>query len=550
MMAEANPESPVLGSPPVSHFQDDEPIKFDKAATTEGRKEGEDMTSISANLETRRKKRDSNTKLSIRRMSVFNSPEEDAKAADETKPETQVLSIRAGAKRKLGSREDGSKPAVDFAFSRKASGTSESAEESNSKEDKAREPTKPTSRREMPRVAPPRPSERKALGEKSINTDPVVSPKKTAKKSTIVEEKEALKKTADAAKEKEPVKPRVRDRKSRIAAEEPITIPLPHENAQAPPVAEIPLPETKANLPPKTPATVADIFSQPSTEYSAHLQAGRDTPPPIDLAASSDGNGRPGRRARAQVNYAEPSLAAKMRRPTKELLDAVGKDGRPLHGMIVKKGVEIKLEPEDGSSSAWKNMASAPTGKPAKLEEGRAEPGSPLSKKNTSTMETKTEPELLLPSVASQAIAELIEDSKTTKRRSSALRPAIGFEGEGNKDKESKEKSDSSVYDFTSSSPPRSTLSSASRPSSRTSDRDPEDKPRASRRHSSITALSSTSKGSLLDPPRAPTRFGAGAAAGHKRTVSGTTVGPSGIAVPEVAGKADMRASRRRSMML
>jgi len=553
-VADTNSESPALGSPPVSHFRDEEPISFEKPATAEIKKETEDVNSLPANLETRRKKRDSTgTKLAIRRMSVFSSPEDEAKADEEKKSTTQVLPIRTGAKRKLSSREDEKSSANDFAYSRKAATGTDSAEESSAKEDRAtRDPVKTTSRRDPIRGVALKPVERRALGDKSINTDPVVSPKKTAKRSTILEEKEALKKIAEATKDAS--KSRVRDRKSRIAPEEPAIIPLSQDKGtEAPQVAEISL---STDLPPKTPAAAADLFSPPSTEDSTRQQAGRDTPPPSDLSASE--NGRPGRRARAAVNYAEPSLAAKMRRPTEKLGDAVGKDGRPLHGMIVKKGgIEIKLESEDGS--AWKTMPSATPAEP----EARAEPGSPLSKKSTTTtstsadlMKVRAEPEPILPSAASQAIAALIKDSKTSaaaaaaRRRSSALRPSSAVDSDTER-KDKARRGSASIYDFTSSSPPRSTLP-ASRPSSRSSDHEGEDKPsRTSRRHSSLALLAAGSKEGLADGSRGTSRFGAGAAtaaAGHKRTVSGTTV--NSVVADKTEGRADLRASRRRSMML
>jgi hypothetical protein len=560
-IAETNSESPAIGSPPVSHFQDEEPIQYEAPTTKEVeiKQEAEDSSSLPANLETRRKKRESGSKLTIRRMSVFSSPEDEAKEnhPQEVKPVTQVLPIRAGAKRKLGSRDDDAKPATDFTFSRKTSSSSESAEESSAKEEKpkTREPIKPLSRRDSSRALAPKLGERKALGEKSINTDPIVSPKKTTKTGTIKEEKEALKKVVKATEEATKPARTARDRKSRITPEEPMTIAEPQEAAQAPAATDLPPPppelepepEPETKLPPKTPFTT-DIFSAPSTESSSRPPAGRDTPPPDDL------NARPGRRARAQVNYAEPSLAAKMRRPTKELLDAVGKDGRPLHGMIVnKKGVEFKLE--DGvEGSAWRTM-SATTGKSLKCED-TVEPGSPLSKKSgVSTNEAlkvmRAEPDPILPSAASQAIAALIADSKSTaRRRSAALRPVLDTDT----DIKEKEKRGSSIYDFASSSPPRS-ANHTSRPSSRSSDREDEGKTgsrlSSSRRHSSLASLTATGSDKTDASTKGTTRFGGGAgAAGHKRSVSGTSVGSLTAAAGEVVGKVDLRASRRRSMML
>ena len=558
-MAELNSESPALGSPPVSHFQDEEPIKYDKPPAAEIKKGSEDAAALPANLETRRKKRESGTKLTIRRMSVFNSPEEQVKdGAVEERPSSQVLPIRAGAKRKLGSREDDGKASTDFTFSRKASGSSESADESSAKEDKtAREPVKTFSRRDInTRGAPPRLIERKALGEKSINTDPVVSPKKPARKQ---DDKDALKKPAKPTEEPPKIRA-IRDRESRVALDDCVTILPP---TISPPETDT---DTKTDLPPKTPAAPEDVFSAPSTESSARPQAGRDTPPPGDLSsAGANDTARPGRRARAQVNYAEPSLTAKMRRPTKELLDAVGRDGRVQSGMIVRKdGVEVKSE---DLGSAWKCLpsttASAPKG--VKTEE----PGSPLSKKaiNPDDVESlhfmRAEPEPILPSAASQAIAALIKDSKTSaanaRRRSSALQQRAETAGtESDKQNENEEdKRGSSIYDFSSSSPPRST-----RPPSRSSDREGEEAPprlgrASSRRHSSVPSLATTATSagtsSTSSSTRGTARFAPSSAAagvGHKRTVSGTGVDASASAPATEAAKTDLRASRRRSMML
>ena len=653
-----NSESPAIGSPPISHFQDEEPISYTKPidtetdAQTEIKKENgienEDATSLPcANLETRRRKRESGsgTKLSIRRMSVFNSPEESIKeqavgdgafSEEKSSATTQVLPIRAGAKRKLGSRDDESKSASDFTFSRKTTSTaSESTEESSAKEEeggkKGRETLKTISRRGdggrnacATVIAPPKLSERKALGEKSINTDPVVSPKKSsnAKKAgtTVQEEKEALKKPVKAAVEDttKPTTRTIRDRRSRAAVaavgvgDECITLPLPaslNHAAQPPETASIsPPPEsyTKGDanadtntepepaLPPKTPAlALQDILSAPSTQSSTqHPPTGRDTPPP----SLGDSNARPGRRARTQVNYAEPSLTAKMRRPGKELLDAVGRDGRVMGGMIVRKdgwGVEIKNEDGVGGS-VWKGLNSSglpSTGALRTQGKEKEEPCSPLTKKASSSndaealnvmrVSTEHQAEPILPSAASQAIAALIKDSKTSaaaaaaRRRSSATLRTTSDAAAGEEMLDEKNKRGSSIYDFTSSSPPRSTSTatvgkSKSRPNSRSSDRESEDlgggsktgrtssstTSASSRRHSSVPSLNAGKLGSGTGrfSSASGNGVGVGIGAGHKRTVSGngTTVrdAPASGEDAEVGKTTDLRASRRRSMML
>lgn len=126
-------DSPDLGPPPVAHFQDEDPIKFDPQLVTSPTEEtnnglGETNTppaTLSANLETRRKRRDS--KQDFRRMSVFQSPPEKVEepAAD------QSLPIRTSAKRKLSARNEEVRPEPvipqkeDFTFSRKATSGAE-----------------------------------------------------------------------------------------------------------------------------------------------------------------------------------------------------------------------------------------------------------------------------------------------------------------------------------------------------------------------------------------------------------------------------------------
>ncbi|OAA67248.1 shugoshin family protein [Niveomyces insectorum RCEF 264] len=72
------------------------------------------------------------------------------------------------------------------------------------------------------------------------------------------------------------------------------------------------------------PQTVPAMVSQ--RLVAAHSE-GRDTPPPADISSQGELL-RPSRRARASVSYAEPNLRDKMRRPTKELFDAVAGEGK------------------------------------------------------------------------------------------------------------------------------------------------------------------------------------------------------------------------------
>ena len=140
-------------------------------------------------------------------------------------------------------------------------------------------------------------------------------------------------------------------------------------------------PPKTTELPPVTPAQPdLNLFSPLSTEPSAPRPESRDTPPPADLHSNTLTNaGRTTRRPRGSVSYTEPNLRDKMRRPTKELVDAVGADERIQRAASVKaeneKGVEngvaseratekekirtvvIKKEDETAWPAAWKSLS-------------------------------------------------------------------------------------------------------------------------------------------------------------------------------------------------
>lgn len=128
VLEDPDSQSPDLGPPPVAHFEDEGPIKFQSQPnqtedTVEQDQDGPNPA-LSINLETRKKRRDSNAKISIRRMSVFQSPPEGGEEG--TTPSNDQSAIRTGAKRKLSAREEeesqdtGVEPqGDDFRFSRR-----------------------------------------------------------------------------------------------------------------------------------------------------------------------------------------------------------------------------------------------------------------------------------------------------------------------------------------------------------------------------------------------------------------------------------------------
>ena len=124
-------DSPDLGPPPVAHFEEGDPIKYDHSQAKALRKDVNEVTHevpppLSANLETRKKRRESSHHLETTR----------SMSADATSTVGQPL--KSGAKRKLNVRDDDDLldrvPEKDaFRFDRKnvASTTGESRSDSD-----------------------------------------------------------------------------------------------------------------------------------------------------------------------------------------------------------------------------------------------------------------------------------------------------------------------------------------------------------------------------------------------------------------------------------
>lgn len=175
-----------------------------------------------------------------------------------------------------------------------------------------------------------------------------------------------------------------------------------------------------------------------------------------------------------------------MRRPTKELVDAVVPDGRrstngkpdepsalpttveeekaKLRTVVIKRDGD---EGDEGDGSAWKSLPSAAGGN-AGAADDVGEPNSPLSKKTArqgqsqgqAQDETPAGPPTLNSSAAANAISALISASTTSRRRPVAQisnpeleKRSVPPESLGER-KEKEKESHLAVFDFTDSSPP------------------------------------------------------------------------------------------------
>ena len=207
---------------------------------------------------------------------------------------------------------------------------------------------------------------RKPLAAKSTNDD-MSSPKKNAKPA-ILDEVAAAK--ADLLRSKASQE----RSKSKAKNITPITIQnILDPEPTAPVTCELGTPfAEQALLSPSSP--------EPLTSDDGLRGA---TPPPADISSTRE-PARLSRRSRTAVSYAEPNLRDKMRRPTKELYDAVTGEGKyarrssQVEPVAPDSVVKIKHEPDTGDS--WKKLPAAP----ASIEHASdSAPASPLAGKGS-----------------------------------------------------------------------------------------------------------------------------------------------------------------------
>jgi hypothetical protein len=130
------------------------------------------------------------------------------------------------------------------------------------------------------------------------------------------------------------------------------------------------------------PVTEPVLLSPTSPEPLPSLDEARgDTPPPADITVEGEMT-RPSRRNRTAISYAEPNLRDKMRRPTKDLIDAVAADAKnsrrssqsaPDMSMIKRESDAVGLLHDVPSADGYQLMVESST-----------MPASPLSHKGAS----------------------------------------------------------------------------------------------------------------------------------------------------------------------
>ena len=390
----------------------------------------------------------------------------------------------------------------------------------------------------------------------SVNTDPVHSPVKANRvdtKNKIAEAKDDFAKIvreSSRAKDKPPSK-RPAPTKDPEAAIPTTTVVKPIE-----PSPEMPAP------PP------SDTFSPVTSEASAARPNSRDTPPPADLEPDTGTGsfGRASRRQRGSVSYVQPNLRDKMRRPTKDLVDAVGAEERERQAKAEEETLTsavIKQEEDADTLPIWR------TNPPKESQSIREEATSPLSNRSSVLasnlpasviterrrritamyhQENENDPEKQA-SGAGLAIAALVAGSQKSKRREEE-KPSHEIE-KREEPQELRERT--SIYDFTGSSPPDpgGTVKETEISTNTT---------RASRRHSSVPRTTDIGKGSVTITRRGDRRrenvLGRGGEdqkdIGERPEMKNVknVVDVQATAEAVALGRGERAATRRRSMML
>jgi hypothetical protein len=296
-------------------------------------------------------------------------------------------------------------------------------------------------------------AKRTPLAAKSTNED-VSSPRKAIKAASLKEAK----------------KEQIRSINETVMKDEAIRLEPVIQPIKPPAVDHLEL-ESETAVPSVMP-------SSPTTpDRPAQKEVTHDTPPPADISSTGE-TSRPSRRARAAISYAEPNLRDKMRRPTKELFDAVAGEGKFAHrATAITKSDDFHSGPtsgrkpgsEPGSSTGNRGKALA-AGDPTPKAQQQALM-SPLAQKDafpeTLPSSVVTERRKRPSAVGSRESLAALERPDSVSREPSPVIPAqpqASAHTGGNRPKTSATERASSnpsaslppqadIYDFTASSP-------------------------------------------------------------------------------------------------
>jgi hypothetical protein len=439
--ADIEAESPELGPPPMSKYIEEDPVKIDSPSRSKPLKDDDE----NSNNSSKARKLEPPVSLSLSKSNgsqtnATSPPKEIQKAKDQNerpvvaprrgrppnKPKHDVENVpieplKAGSKRKFGARDDDEyiqpqKVTDENSIGKLLGGKTLLRDKADGRSVHDFAKQRKSSQLDLSE------SIRKPLSAKSTNDD-INSPKKNPKlKSSIADD--VLTAKSNAAKPKAgPGRPPKTTKLSSVKAE---IVPLLTVETQK-------LSDDVHDL--AAPIRESSLFSPSSPALATLLDGSRgDTPPPNDISSSGE-TSRLSRRNRMTISYAEPNLRVKMRRPTKELFDAVAGEGKYArrisnYDLAMSESAKIQRQIEATDMPAESSNAAA----------------SPLATKHLT--------------------ADLLSGSVVTERRkrSSSIAPkATEMANDNSVDMEVTESTslDSSglaendVYEFTSGSPPR-----------------------------------------------------------------------------------------------
>ncbi|KAI0181389.1 hypothetical protein GGR52DRAFT_33969 [Hypoxylon sp. FL1284] len=334
-------ESPDLGPPPVSRFVDEDPVKIDLPTRTTPDKPELDCSSLqraSSDPEEKSEqvpppKIDEEKKLAS--ATVANPKSQETKEAAQVKSRLADQTVKANLKRKSREEDEKENVVVPKPPAQVAAVAKDQPQKTATV--KARPIKLPANRKDARDKSATSTTQRKPLGAKSSNEN-IKSPKKTVGKPSVRDQ---------AVKEAKPKKD-----------PPPVEIPVP----QSPPPVSVASVEVEAEPEIETLSAEPNLAVPDTPEPTPTPREDvRDTPPPTDISAR--GETSRGRRARAAVSYAEPNLRDKMRRPTKQLLDAVSGEGKHIRRASQSKRDELPSGPSSVKSEekpeSWKDLPSA-----------------------------------------------------------------------------------------------------------------------------------------------------------------------------------------------
>ncbi|RYO79745.1 hypothetical protein DL766_006881 [Monosporascus sp. MC13-8B] len=386
-------DSPDLGPPPVSRFVDEDPVKIDLPT----RQIADDieppaLANAATNPVSRtyipspaKKAEPVAIGPNVAKVEKASSAQDEkdtaprvVKAASTAEPRAPTETVKPSLKRKSRDDEDRSNDQAALQSAEASASPEKSAVLKDRTVNRPIKEIRKDGRGKLKNVGGGSTTQRKPLGAKSSNEN-LGSPMKGVKPSIVDE----VAKAKSDAKREEHAKSRTETRKVKAKEKEtrpaPAVIEVPAPDPvipeQAPPVAAIEIeiePEPPAppqQQEPDGPSTepnpsVPRFPEPPASAATTAREEVYGTPPPLDISSRGETT-RGSRRTRPAVSYAEPNLRDKMRRPTKQLLDAVAGEGKSLQMRRVSSSSSQSRQselPTPASASSSSSSAVRPSG--------------------------------------------------------------------------------------------------------------------------------------------------------------------------------------------